>query len=49
MKHQAEVFREDATGEWGWQCLTCGAEETGLDDLDAAEEARDRHLSEVAS
>jgi hypothetical protein len=27
--HHVEIYRDDATGEWGAHCLTCGFDEGG--------------------
>ena len=44
-RHHVESFTEGS--EWGWQCLTCGWEATGYEDLDAAESASDQHAAET--
>jgi hypothetical protein len=43
--HHVEVFRDDKTGRWGWQCLTLGCEHMliGRLDMRRAEEEAEKH------
>ena len=41
--HVVEVFIEDESLEWGWQCFTCGATVYGLDTMSQAEQSGDEH------
>ena len=52
-KHHVEMFNEDSFLEpiarpWGWQCLTCGAEQGGYATLGDAGEGADEHERENA-
>jgi hypothetical protein len=43
MGHYAEVFHDD-DGYWGWQCFTCGAEESGIGNTTTASYRCDDHI-----
>lgn len=48
MAHHVETFVTDFDREYGWQCLTCGAEQTcGPAASAAAEEGARRHRAET--
>lgn len=46
MNHHVEAFLEDGNRVIGWQCFTCGQEETGFASVGAAERDAVRHDQE---
>jgi hypothetical protein len=45
MSHHVEVFMEDGSHAWGWQCFTCQSERSGFLTVGDAERGADKHLA----